>query len=374
MKATTLMAVGLTAWMVTSCSNNELVEIQEQRAITYNILSQNAVKNNDAITKGTAITSGNLTTKAGDFMVYGFLADSPNTQYVGSEGNGVKITWQTDKWDHDNAADLVNWPGGKNLNFYAVNPSEYQVKPIPSVTEGLLEKNFTAASQTLKYSVPLTDNALQKDLMYAMKLGQASGQVTLNFKHALAQVVFKGKVVSTDFNVKVKEINICQLQKEAVFTFPATESATGTWGSFADKYGNYPAKLAHDSDGEVKLTDATVKDLSAADGAMLLIPQTSTAWTTTPTTAVPISQANTNHHTYLLIKCDVFYKGHKLQVSTGERIYVPFKADWEPGKKYTYTLNFGGGYKIDGTPVVTPITYTATVAEWTDAAGAEIVL
>lgn len=39
---------------------------------------------------------------------------------------------------------------------------------------------------------------------------------------------------------------------------------------------------------------------------------------------------------------------------------------WEPGKKYIYTLNFGGGYDADGKVILSPMKFTPTVEDWTD--------
>lgn len=47
-----------------------------------------------------------------------------------------------------------------------------------------------------------------------------------------------------------------------------------------------------------------------------------------------------------------------------EKLYVPFEADWQPGKRYVYTLIFGGGYTKNGNPVLTPINFTADTQPW----------
>lgn len=50
-------------------------------------------------------------------------------------------------------------------------------------------------------------------------------------------------------------------------------------------------------------------------------------------------------------------------------VYVPFDnaTGWEPGKRYIYTLIFGGGYDDQGEPILSPITFDAATADWADA-------
>lgn len=37
-----------------------------------------------------------------------------------------------------------------------------------------------------------------------------------------------------------------------------------------------------------------------------------------------------------------------------------------PGKRYVYTLIFGGGYDSDGKAILTPINFDAAVENWKD--------
>ena len=67
--------------------------------------------------------------------------------------------------------------------------------------------------------------------------------------------------------------------------------------------------------------------------------------------------------------------------SSYQTIYVPFTnvdatatTGWEPGKRYIYTLIFGGGYDKNGNPILTPITFEPTVEDWKDASGYNVQL
>lgn len=49
------------------------------------------------------------------------------------------------------------------------------------------------------------------------------------------------------------------------------------------------------------------------------------------------------------------------------RLYVPFGDTWEPGKRYVYTLVFGGGYDEYGKSVLKPLEIEADVEDMEDA-------
>ena len=127
---------------------------------------------------------------------------------------------------------------------------------------------------------------------------------------------------------------------------------------------------------EATINGATLTDLTKSDGVLLVLPQTAMKWTTTEASAVPISTAETNNQCYLEIDLKLSQNGVLLigDASNYGKVYVPFGGmAWEAGKKYIYTLNFGGGYKDDGTVMLTPMKFLPTVEEWGDSP-ADIVL
>ena len=70
-----------------------------------------------------------------------------------------------------------------------------------------------------------------------------------------------------------------------------------------------------------------------------------------------------NSQSYLIIDCKIEQNGLLRHNGT---LYVPFGADWQPGKRYIYTLIFGGGYDENGNPILTPIQFDAETTEWVD--------
>ncbi len=70
-----------------------------------------------------------------------------------------------------------------------------------------------------------------------------------------------------------------------------------------------------------------------------------------------------NSQSYLIIDCKIEQNGLLRHNGT---LYVPFGADWQSGKRYIYTLIFGGGYDENGNPILTPIQFDAETTEWVD--------
>lgn len=96
---------------------------------------------------------------------------------------------------------------------------------------------------------------------------------------------------------------------------------------------------------------------------MLFAPQTLKAWNTSHN----ITEAENLDESYLVISCkikinDFYYLGSD---NGYETLYVPFGGyEWQPGKRYVYTLVFGGGYDADGNTILQPIKFEPSVEEW----------
>ena len=128
---------------------------------------------------------------------------------------------------------------------------------------------------------------------------------------------------------------------------------------------------------------SVAKNLTATDGALMMLPQSRVADKWNPAVAdasKPITGADANKKTYLAISCKIkngsaYVMGDESQYAT---VYIPFEIDWLQGKKYSYTLVFGkgqGGFDENGDPIssMLPITYTvSSVTNWSSVDGGEI--
>ena len=63
---------------------------------------------------------------------------------------------------------------------------------------------------------------------------------------------------------------------------------------------------------------------------------------------------------YLKIRATLKKDGVTLLNNT-DPVYIPIGDTWERGKKYIYTIEF------NGTGALTPITFSVTAVDWTDA-------
>ena len=91
---------------------------------------------------------------------------------------------------------------------------------------------------------------------------------------------------------------------------------------------------------------------------------------------MPKNEADGKKECYLEISMKLKQNDSYLIGSASEykTVYVPFDnaTGWEPGKRYIYTLIFGGGYDDQGEPILSPITFNAATADWVDAAGTDV--
>lgn len=285
------------------------------------------------------------------------------------------------------------WPNSGDVTFYA------QVNGTMTYTAG-------SAPRFVNFSVEDAVGS-QKDLMYAVqKQSKSDSPVTLNFRHALSQVVFAAKNASEGkLYVEVSGVEVHNVAKTSTFTFPtkATDNKVGehnggsntidytdgTWGSWAAATGSADYAVSFDAQ-EVTAEAAPltyVTNETDFSNAMLLMPQgATTAWNPEEVPAV----ANTDG-TYLLINCCIYnvagasFDSAKDVALWGTqaahaKLAVPASFTWEQGKKYIYTLVFGkgnGGYDPtpdddEPEPVLVPISYTITVDDFVVVDGTEI--
>lgn len=249
----------------------------------------------------------------------------------------------------------------------------------------------------------------QVDLLYAVKTGQTKEKtpVTLNFRHALSQIVFKARNESENIFVQIKGVKVMNVKGSGTYTFPTEDTddnlpetdspdQPATRGSWALKetMAGYEVDFSlKDVNGKKGATNADAVNLTDEKGtALMLIPQTTEAWVPTDD-AAPDAAENAN--SYLLVDCVIYNvsgegsdlpgdnvclwgtetkEGDVVSYTTKE-LAIPVKFDWKEGHKYTYTLVFGngnGGYDPDPEdpdnpePVLVPISFEVTVDAFLD--------
>ena len=299
----------------------------------------------------------------------------------------MRIKWYDaplNKWYYSDKKDLHYWPVDV-LNFYAI---------YPGTTIGESDKHyeweFNAGFQGVHYrcldefNTDLSDSDKQNkhenhDVMYGIAREQVysaanKGVVKFHFKHILSQIVFKARKNLESLTVTIKDIKLHNIKQGGTFSYPEDvqyttaemETSRDCWSN-VDKSDTYSPSIIRNGDIEVGTddTDITVSGNSPS----LVIPQTVTAWTVSGADKKTIEEADAAGESYLEITCVLQQNGQNLTTVNTDgyaTIYVPFSADWMPGKRYVYTLIFGGGYDADGNAILDPITFDAAVEEWGD--------
>lgn len=371
MKKNLFMTAAAIAALLTGCSTDEEIaniETSAKNAIGFNIVS------NSAETKATIYNNGSTNF---DFDVFAFNSTTGDL-FMGNQSDeyahdGVDIHHNGTKWDYKNPADLAYWPTN-HLDFYAVSPATFDVNLFGFFT-WLIHSNQQKITYSTIDEFSNKNNPKNIDVMYAVAKDQTKntnhGVVQLKFKHTLSQVLFNAKVQYKTMKVTIKKMEIKSFYTGGTFTIPADGSnpTKEDWTSNENQHtsgGNgYTVK---EKDGTtITVLSATEEQwITAEANPMLFIPQTLTAWETSANDPKTIANANDNKHSYLVIDCKI--EQNEATVHDGE-LYIPFGAEWQPGKRYIYTLIFGGGYDKDGNPILTPITFEPSVEDWKDASG-----
>lgn len=376
MKFGKILAVAVVATVFASCSNEEeLANVGKSESNAIRFAGISGLSD----TRTTPIGTHNLTSTNFDVMAF---MSSDNALFMGGKhvsgasDHGVKIVYKTSAWDYDDQDKVAYWPTSGDVDFYAVSPA---------ITDDLVYQqgfayDMTSDAKTISYTTvdEYNSKGTNHDVMYAVTKGcnkenNGTKPVQMNFKHILSQVVFKAKTTSSILEVDVENVKIHNFVLSGKFTLPAGEPAMSDWKLSPAAKGAYTVKL---NAANVKTKNAVV-ELSDMNSPLIMIPQKLTKWSTSTGAAVSIHEADNAIESYLEISMKLKQNDSYLIGSATEykTVYVPFDnpTGWEPGKRYIYTLIFGGGYDDQGEPILSPITFNAATADWVDAsAGADV--
>ena len=349
---------------LSGCSDTELASIdtvQEKTPIGFHTVGSQMGS------RATIINSTNLTDYS--FNVYAFKNDNgtDGERFMGEDNEagtgGVNISCNGGKWSYTNQADLKYWPTG-SLNFYAVSPVSDN-----NIFSWQISQNTKKISvfTSDEYENP-KDNPDNIDVMYAISKNQTKslngGTVHMQFRHVLSQVTFKARTQTANMEVIIEGVKICNVNFSGTFTLPPTDAdpTQGNWTLSTVPLSNFTAVKGKSID--IGNTDTEV----SIDGPMLFIPQKLTKWATTAASPKTTDQADNDKQSYLEISCKIKLDGSYIIGDENKfgKLYVPFGADWQPGKRYVYTLIFGGGYDEHGQPILTPINFEPSVEKWED--------
>lgn len=291
------------------------------------------------------------------------MGDKENDNHL--YGVRIKYETETNKWVYNDPNELRYWPTTA-LNFYAVNPGS-TTSFSWNFTNQKKQITYACSDEYVKNSKGEYFNPKNIDAMYAVTKNQTQtnndGFVKFNFKHILSQVVFQAKTQYANMEVEIKALSIHNFYWGGTFTIPEGEPSQTDWAPTTISYHSTGFTAVMDKSIKVAKTDE-VTNIST-EGPMLFIPQKLTEWDLKGS----IDATTTAKQSYLKITCKIKQSGAYLFGSdtTFGELFVPFGADWQPGKRYIYTLIFGGGHDKDGHSILQPINFKAEVGKWVDA-------
>ena len=264
-------AVAATAAIVSSCSNEDVVEQTPQKGRP--IVVEASVDGSSRATVATSFTG---------FKLYGYKADANKTSFL----DGVNFANSNSSWVSVGSA---NWPEGSgNCNFYAIS-----TQGAAGVPDGIDITNLKDGS--FSYTVP-ADVAAQQDILVAshndVAYADNSGKIKLGFKHALAnvtmQVRFNRKENGENTTTSMQEGEILTFNKiifHNVYISGTYNASTGVWtptGEKGDVVINFAEAPSYRSD--VNYESVAYQDLKDGDAifgqSIMFVPQTPDAYWT----------------------------------------------------------------------------------------------
>ena len=214
-----IFLIGLTAAaMLASCSNDETVEMAQQKAISFS----NAFVNNGT---RSIVDPSFTTTSLNDFAVYGFTQK-------GQIFNGEKVSKggaASTGWSYDN---VQYWVPGNTYTFGAIAPH--------SVAGNVSNVTLPTGATKVEMEVAFTNkDADQVDLLHAAPTqitgvtASYTNPVGMTFNHQLSKVKFSFEnAVGAGYNVRVKDVKITDAYAKGTLTVAA---AGNNWSNQTDK-------------------------------------------------------------------------------------------------------------------------------------------
>lgn len=318
------------AGMLTACNMNELESVNRMGDRIGFTTTTNG------LTKAVDVTTANLTA----FTVEAFNHNTVVSPYM----NAVAFTGAAGTFE---SAEPYYWPEGA-LDFYAYS-------------QGAAEGQVVKSDYRTFNITPAASPAAQVDFVYAgvtnqTKAGSTEGAIPLNFRHTESKIVVQVKNTAPNLKFVVDAWKVGYLDEAGTFTYNGNETnaydAT-TVGAGTLDAGMWSNNTTFSASNTYTNTLASSVNIAASSssptllgGEMILIPQVTTA-------ADAYASASENalvNGSYVAVKIKILNRANDAVIysdGAGSSAWAiwPVAFNWEPGKKYTYTLDLaGGGY------------------------------
>ena len=325
-----------------SCSNDETVEVKKSDAISFRVLTTGLTRSTAGPMSGTSWATDDVFNVYADFYDASATLSAKYFQADFTKQDGGNFT----------SANLYYWPAfdtGDKMTFTAIYGATHSTSTVGMVDD---------------YS-PANAAASQMDVMVAKKEVTAKvSPVVLNFRHALSQIVVNVKNTNANLDFDITGVRIGYVSTTGDFTYSGgttdTQEADGhtTATNTLVAANNWTPAAVTDANTN-KYDQASTGTITAAQNATsltsfnswLLIPQTQTAFTayTSGTKVTPASADPVVNGSYIALKLTIYnYNGsaRSNKLVAEQWCYWPCAFTWNPGYKYTYTVDLaGGGYQ-----------------------------
>ncbi|MBQ2674585.1 MAG: fimbrillin family protein [Prevotella sp.] len=337
MKKKILYLAVTTALVLSSCSNDETTAVNQGEAISF----RSSVS---GVTRASSVA--NVTTA----NIPSFTVNAMNAGTESSYFSNALFT-RVDATSTFTSGTKYYWPPTGSLDFYAYSPA------------GNSQVTYTDYKTFTITPTSGTNPENQVDFVYAStkgksKLNSATG-VVLNFRHTGAKIACKVQNTSSTLKFGVDGWKVGYLYPNGTFVFAdantdGKNTGSGTTLTFAQWTPGgtkaYSVEYASTFTKKDIAVNASATDL---DGEFVLVPQTltaATAYANNGTAAV----GDKLNNTFIAVKLYILNStGSELVAGGGDTtnpttiwaIWPTGGYNWEPGKKYTYTIDLaGGGY------------------------------
>lgn len=256
------------------------------------------------LTRGTSIADAAGVAHEGGFSVWAYRhtgnwnAASDKTIYLDNAGGYCHVTSADGvEWDYGTPK---YWPMGKMISFFACAPHGYATPT----------GNYLSDVPEISCEVP-GDAAAQKDFMIATPVIDAVGPDPVRevFHHVMSRVTFSARKA----DLMAEEVKITSIELRNISSTGTTAlNSSISWDVGA---ATHTSTISGASLLDVALDTQTAQNITAADGAMFLMPQNLTA-------AAEIAVT--------------FIVGEDLELSWAGPITSP--TTWIPAKSYNYSI------------------------------------
>ena len=339
-----LLILAVAGLALAACSSDETVAVNNSSGneITFRPLMTGVTRSTAGPMYGTSWATGDVINVYADFF------DKSAAEGYGEHYKYFQADFTKQDGGSFTSATPYYWPAFETedvMTFTAIYGAT-------QFAEGCIEGYSPAAAA-----------ASQMDVMVAQK--QVTAKVTpvvLNFRHALSQIVVNVKNTNANLDFDITGVRVGYVSTSGNFAFSGVTEPQEADGHTAaeellvnannwDELSTASATTNYDQASTKTITSTQSATALTSFNPWLLIPQDRTAFTayTSGTQINPASADPVVNGSYIALKLTIYnYNGtaRSNKLVAEQWCYWPCAFDWDPGYKYTYTVDLaGGGYQ-----------------------------